>query len=260
MAVQPDGRLVVAGQASLAFGVVDFAVARYETNGVPDGTFGTAGKVTTDIAGKTDLLAAMVLQPDGRIVVVGRVAPDGGSDPDTGVVRYEASGLPDESFGTHGILRLPLSSWDEATGVVLQPDGKLLVSVESVVGVTFDFVVARLTTVGALDTTFGSGGIASTDFTGDHDVVNGLALQVDGSIVLVGQSSNINAPDFGLVRFTSTGALDTGFGTGGKFTLDFFGASDAATCVAIQTDGRILVGGFARNGTTTGLGLVRIVP
>ena len=262
VAVQPDGKLVVAGQASLASGVVDFAVARYEAGGAPDATFGTGGRVTTNIAGKTDLLAAMVLQPDGRIVVVGRVAPDGGSDPDTGVVRYETNGVPDESFGSHGIVRLPLSAggWDEATGVVVQPDGKLLVSVEDLVGSSFDFAVVRLTTAGDLDMTFGTAGVASTDFAGDHDLVHALALQADGSLVLVGQSSNGTAPDFGLVRFTSGGVLDTGFGNGGKLSIDFFGSSDGATCVAIQPDGRVLVAGVARNGTTNGLGLLRVLP
>src|SRR5262249_62154835 len=118
--------------------------------------------------GKTDGVAAMVLQPDGRIVVVGRVAPDGATDPDTGVVRYESTGAPDETFGTHGIVRLPLSAagWDEPTGVVLQPDGKLLVSVETLVGASFDFAVARLTSGGGLDLGFGIDGVASTDFSG----------------------------------------------------------------------------------------------
>ena len=167
--------------------------------------------MTTDIAGKTDLLAAMVLQPDGRIVVVGRVAPDGGSDPDTGVVRYRPAGSRTESFGTHGILRLPLSSWDEATGVVLQPDGKLLVSVESVVGVTFDFVVARLTTVGRWTPPSAPGESPSTDFTGDHDVVNGLASAGRREHRPRRPELQYQRPDFGLVRFTSTGALDTGW-------------------------------------------------
>lgn len=262
VAIQPDGKLVVAGLASLGVGVVDFAVARYDTSGAPDATFGSGGKVTTDIAGKTDLLAAMVLQPDGRIVVVGRVAPDGGADPDTGVVRYGSNGAPDESFGSHGIVRLPLSTagWDEATGIVLQPDGKLLVSVENLVGSRFDFSVARLTVDGDLDLSFGTAGVASTDFAGDHDFVHGLALQSDGSIVLAGQSSNTTGPDFALARFTSTGVLDTGFGTGGKLTVDFFGSSDGATCVALQPDGRILVAGVARNGSSTGLGMVRVAP
>ena len=262
MAVQPDGRLVVAGQASVAFGVVDFAVARYAANGDPDGTFGTGGKVLTDIAGKTDLLAALVLQPDGRIVVVGRVAPDGGANPDTGVVRYEANGVPDETFGSHGIARLPLAGtgWDEATGVVLQPDGKLVLSVEAVVGSTFDFTVARLTTDGTPDNTFGSGGVTSTDFAGDHDVVHALALQADGSILLVGQSSNINAPDFGVVRYTPGGSLDTALVRREARPRLLRMPATARPASPSSRTGASWSAAFARNGTTTGLGLVRIVP
>jgi uncharacterized delta-60 repeat protein len=132
--------------------------------------------------------------------------------------------------------------------------------VEDLVGVTFDFAVARLTSEGELDPTFGTAGVASIDFAGDHDFVRGLALQADGSVLLVGQSSNTGAPDFGVVRFTSSGVPDTSFGTGGKLAVDFFGSADGATSVAIQPDGRILIAGTARNGSTTGLGLIRLAP
>ena len=181
---------------------------------------------------------------------------------DTGLVRYGANGVPDESFGTHGIVRIDLSGtggWDEATGVVLQADGRILVSVERLVGSTFDFSVARFTIGGILDSTFGTGGIISTDFAADNDFVHGLALQADGSIVLVGQGSNTRAPDFAVVRYTGGGVLDSTFGTAGKLTIDFFGSSDGATCVAIQPDRRILVAGTARTGEH-GLGLFRSCP
>jgi hypothetical protein len=67
-------------------------------------------------------------------------------------------------------------------------------------------------------------------------------------------------PNFGIARFDAAGALDASFGTDGKLTVDFFGASDGAECVAVQPDGKIVVAGFARNGASTGLGLARVLP
>jgi uncharacterized delta-60 repeat protein len=87
-----------------------------------------------------------------------------------------------------------------------------------------------------------------------------VVLQSDGKIVVAGQSSNLTNPDFAIARFTAGGTLDGSFDSDGRLTVDFFGSFDGAECAVIQTDGKILVGGFARNGTSTALGLVRVVP
>jgi uncharacterized delta-60 repeat protein len=261
--VQPDGGIVVAGHAATTgpLGVDnDFAVARYTSGGEPDLGFGAGGKVTTDIGGRADLAYAAALQPDGKVLVAGRVAIDGGADPDVGMVRYTAGGAPDPDFGAQGISRTSLSSWDEASDVVLQADGRSLVSVKALVGTTFQFMVARFESGGGLDGSFGSGGVATAGFSAQHDYAAALALQADGKIVVVGQASNLMTPDFALARFDGGGTLDPDFGDGGKLTIDFFGAGDGAECVGVQPDGKILVGGVATSGTTVGLGLARILP
>jgi uncharacterized delta-60 repeat protein len=263
--IQPDAKIVVAGHAttpSVLGGDNDFAVARYTSTGALDASFGTGGKVTTDIAGRTDLAYAAVLQTDGKIVVAGRVAESGGADPDVGLVRYSADGSPDMSFGTMGIVRKDLSpgNWDEASDLALQPDGKLVVSIQAVVGTTFAFAVARFNGDGMLDSGFGTSGLATVAFSTQNDTARAVALQADNKIVVVGQSSNLMGPDFGVARFDAAGALDGTFGDGGKLKVDFFGASDGAECVAVQPDGRIVVAGFARNGASTGLGLARVLP
>ena len=61
-------------------------------------------------------------------------------------------------------------------------------------------------------------------------------------------------------RFLGTGGLDTGFGDGGKVTVDFFGGGDGAEAVAVQTDGRIVVAGGASKGSSFRVGMIRIVP
>jgi uncharacterized delta-60 repeat protein len=260
--IQSDGAIVVAGHAGTftPLGVDnDFAVARYTSAGTLDPSFG-GGKVTTNIGGRTDLAYAAALQSDGKILVTGRVANGGGDDPDVGIVRYGTDGTPDAGFGTQGIVRRDLSgNWDEASDLAIQSDGKILVSVQAVVGSTFDFEVARFTVDGSLDGSFGSNGLASVGFGTLNDFVKGLALQADGKIVVAG-SAGLASTDFGVARLQSNGTLDAGFGNGGKLTVDFFAASDGAQSLVVQADGRIVVAGGAANGTQFRLALVRILP
>jgi uncharacterized delta-60 repeat protein len=263
--VQPDGAIVVVGHAAMpsTLGVGnDFAVARFTGGGVLDGGFGNGGKVTTDIGGRTDLAYAAVLQPDGKIVVSGRVADKGGDDPDVALVRYDGLGALDGSFGDRGIARSDLTAgrWDEASDLALAPDGKLVVAVRAAIFPAFGFVVARFREDGSLDGGFGQGGLASVAFSTMDDYPAGVALQGDGKIVVVGQSSNLMSPDLAVARLTAAGAPDESFGEGGKLAVDFFGSFDGGECVAIQPDGKIVVAGFARNVTTTGLGMVRLLP
>jgi uncharacterized delta-60 repeat protein len=123
----------------------------------------------------------------------------------------------------------------------------------------------RLTANSSLDTGFGNGGKATTDFSPSFlDNVSALALQADGKIVAAG-TQTFNSPaaggsDFALARFNPNGTLDGSFDGDGKLTVDFFGSSDFATNVAVQPDGKIVVGGSAKNGSSGGLGLARVNP
>jgi Domain of unknown function (DUF5122) beta-propeller len=85
-------------------------------------------------------------------------------------------------------------------------------------------------------------------------------LGPNGSIILAGQVSNLQNGDFGIARYHGDGSLDGSFGSGGLVQVDFFGAIDAAFDVVIQTDGKIVAAGSARNGGATGLGMVRVLP
>jgi uncharacterized delta-60 repeat protein len=275
VAIQSDGKLVVAGNATSGSGAtsnIDFGVARYNSDGSLDSTFGTGGKVQTNIAGNTDLAQGLALQSDGKIVLAGRVAASGGVDPDFGIVRYNANGTLDTTFGAGltGIIRTDFGkgNWEEASDVAVQADGKILVSGRVRVGTVFNFALARFGADGLADLTFGNAGLVVTAFSppsnvpnAPSDVANGLVIQADGKIVVAGQSANAGAnPDFAVARYLSTGALDTGFGTAGKATVDFFGSIDGATGVVVQSDGKIVLGGFARNAGSTGLALARLLP
>src|SRR5262249_37359683 len=106
--------------------------------------------------------------------------------------------------------------------------------------------LARYTTSGSLDTTFGSGGKVTTDFAGYQDRAYSVAIQSDGKIVAAGGGGG----DFGLARYNPDGRPASGFGSGGKVTTDFTGSQ--AYAVAIQSDGKIVAAGYAGSATGSG--------
>jgi uncharacterized delta-60 repeat protein len=262
VAIQPDGKIVVAGFAtrgSVTFADADFAVVRYMSDGTLDGSFGSGGKITTNIAGPADFANAVALQSDGRIVVVGRVAPDGGSNPDFGVVRYLTDGRLDPSFATTSFDFFGVKESDIAEDVVIQPDGKIVVGGSARSAGTNRFALARMNPDGTFDKGFGTGGLVNTTFSGQNDFAHALALQADGKIVVAGEVSSLSRGDFGIARYRQDGTLDA-FGTGGIEQIDFFAGFDAAFDVALQPDGKIVAVGSAVNGTGGGLAIARIVP
>ena len=229
LALQPDGKIVVAG-SSFDSGGGHFTVARYNPDGGLDVTFGTGGKVITDF-GYNDAASAVGLQPDGRIVVAGGTVSSGNVT--FALARYGANGSLDPTFGTGGKVTTDFGHGEVAFALALQPDGKIVVAGGSFVGVG-DFALARYSPDGNLDPTFGTGGKVTADF-GGADAAAALALQPDGKIVVtVFIPGNIRTP---LARYTSEGSLDPTFGIGGKVDADFTPA------LAIQPDGRILVAG-----------------
>ena len=152
-AALPDGGIVAVGRTDAAgFTKLDFGVAAYRADGTPDPGFGTAGIVKTDILGGGDQANAVAVQPDGKIVVAGSAVRNG-IDGDFALVRYNADGTPDQSFGTGGIVTTDLGTQsDAARALVIAPDGKIVVAGSA----GEDIGLARYTSGGVLDTTFGT--------------------------------------------------------------------------------------------------------
>jgi uncharacterized delta-60 repeat protein len=258
VAIQADGKIVAAGEANINGGE-DFALARYNSNGTLDATFGTGGKVTTAFPGQggTSLTFsfALAVQPDGKIVAagyteIGACVFNGLDVPcfDFALARYNSNGTLDASFGTGGRVTTDFAGPnDQASSVAIQPDGRIVVAgaVGAYVNRGFDFGLARYNSNGTLDASFGTGGKATTDFAGFDDLPSSIALQGDGKIVVVGQTSFSANDDFALARYNSNGTLDSSFGTSGKVTTDFAGPTDQPTSVALQPDGKIVVAGYA---------------
>src|SRR5262245_62481629 len=230
VAAQTDGKLVVVGQTykNNDFSTEDFAVARYNTDGTLDTTFGSRGRVRTDFPGLAAVPSAVVIQPDGKIVVAGGAFPLFTFLGDFKLVRYNSNGSLDTSFGDGGIVTTTFPEGSYAFDVALQPDGKIIAA--GTVFVDFnpgessdtDFALARYNANGSLDTTFGSGGTVTTDFFANEDDAFSVLIQPDGKIVAVGSANDpATFYDFAAVRYLSNGTIDATFGVAGKVHTDF---------------------------------------
>jgi uncharacterized delta-60 repeat protein/uncharacterized repeat protein (TIGR01451 family) len=198
LAVQPDGRILLAGITTQSGQLVDmnFTVVRFSANGSLDTTFGSGGQVITDFFGDSDVARAVVVQPDGRIIVaVGDTSSGSSTTRNFLVARYDTDGSLDLTFGSGGFAEADFGPHDSATEVAVQGDGKIIVAGRT--NVYEDVAMARFTPDGSLDTSFGSGGKVITDLT-PFDHLNGLALYGGEQIIAAGYG-------FGVARFQGDG-------------------------------------------------------
>jgi uncharacterized delta-60 repeat protein len=239
--VQTDGKIVAAGISD--DGGRTFAVARYNPDGTLDVSFGGTGVVRTAIGGVA-LAQAVALQADGKIVVAGRSDSGGLPGSDFTVVRYEADGTLDTTFGGTGVVAIAAASpgtfQDGAYSVAVQADGKIVAAGRG----GGDFAVMRWNPDGTLDASFGGTGTVYTPVGPFDDWATSLAVQPDGKIVAAGHSDGVGASVVAVVRHNPDGTLDTSFGGRGSITTPIaFGAS--AEAVTVQPDGKIVAAGRA---------------
>ena len=225
------------------------------TAGDLDLTFGTSGKVTSDFrTGVPDQVMGLALQPDGKIIAAGITGwqpffgytTPGMNLADVAISRYNSDGSLDASFGNGGRVTTDFFGYrDMALAVKLQPDGKILIGgLASHPPFDDDFALARYNSNGSLDSNFGFGGKVTTDFSGDHDGVNGLLLLPGGKIVAVGASWRAGLEDdFALACYNSDGSLDMSFGAGGKVITDLGKNVDDLAISAVLADGKIVAVG-----------------
>jgi uncharacterized delta-60 repeat protein len=276
LALQGDGKIVVVGSTNevSASQSRHLALVRYNTDGTLDNTFGTGGKVMASASSVADRANGVVIQPDGKIVVVGLLGLQGSA------IRYNTDGSLDSTFGTGGITSgLPTGVGGTGpAGVALQADGKVVVvSVDSenssltrlntdgTVERSFHVIlssahaspftrvvvqpdgkivasgagVARVNPDGSFDVTFGTNGVVSQLFGNTFIDGKGLALQGDGKILA---SANLfGRPLFSLARLNTNGTADTTFGTNGLVSTG--GIGDTIVGIVVQPDGRIVAAG-----------------
>ena len=250
--MQPDGKLVVVGSSG-AQPTFDVAVARYNSDGSLDATFGTGGTVVTDLGGtdRNHVGSAIALQADGKIIVAGESSALGNFA--FYAVRYNADGSLDTSFDSDGIVFTPIGTRHaRAYAIAIQNDGKIVVGGYARVA-NNDFAIVRYCADGSLDngincggSGFGTGGIVTTNIGGAQDQVYTLAIQDDGKILAGGYSNNTAGPNyaFTVARYNTDGTLDTTFDSDGIAQTLFSTGQDLLYDIALQPDGKIVGAGF----------------
>jgi uncharacterized delta-60 repeat protein len=231
-----------------------------------DWTFNSTGQAIIDFdqgGSMADLAAAVAVQPDGKIVVVGS-AQVGQTDVDFAIVRLNADGTLDTSFGG-GLRAIGFDrggdNIDRATAVAIQPDGTIVVAGFAQVDAAgnFDFAVVRLTSVGELDLSFDADGrqTVAFDFAGGpkEDKAAGVAIDSQGRILVAGSVARANAGDFdfGVARLLSNGSPDISFDGDGLRTIAFNRGgnnADLVAGVAVDSKDRAVVAGSVQTGAT----------
>ena len=231
VAIQPDEKIVVAGTAG-----TDFALARYYSDGSLDTGFGNDGKVTTSFGSKATG-SDIVIQPDGKIVIVGTAGTD------IALVRYNPDGTLDLGFDGNGKVTTSFGTNAAGSGVVIQPDGKIVVAGTVGPNNATDFAIVRYNSDGSLDFTFGSDGKVVTNLDAMSDSGNAITLQPDNKIVVAGSKGIYFGTMFTLLRYNPDGSLDPYFGDNGIVITSLAGEYDWAYAVTIQPDDKIIAAG-----------------
>lgn len=220
--------------------------------GTLDATFGSGGKVALQLGGVATNAFALVVAPDGKVVVAGQT----GVPAKPMVMRFLVNGTPDPDFGTGGAIILPLAAnvSGEFRAVLLDAQGRILAAgsqgPSGIGGIgERDGLLARFNSNGTLDNTFGTSGTAVVNLSNGvlGDVIRAIALDAQGRIVVCGEANqdpgNSFLADLVVARYTSSGALDNGFGSGGKFIPDLGPAQERGYDVQVRPDNMIVVAG-----------------
>jgi uncharacterized delta-60 repeat protein len=248
VALQSDGKILVGGCYEYGTRLIKWLIARYNTDGILDTSFGDNGKVLTSISNYTmNLLFGLAVQDDGKIVGAGYGTAS--SKDEVEIARFDTDGSFDEQFGNNGQVATAIGSIN-ARGyeVVISPDGKLIVFGDYDAGGRNNIFLLQYNVDGSLDAEFGTGGKVTASI-GESDGGRYLALQPDGKIVVSGLTQISGIEEIFLARLNTDGSFDTGFGTGGKTHSSLAAGHSGANAVVIDDDGKIVVTGAASNST-----------
>jgi uncharacterized delta-60 repeat protein len=260
-----DGKTYGAGFIITGEGDQNLAVVRLDEKGALDRSFGTNGiaSVNVGVNGKTaELARAVAVQSDGKVVIAGpferdvTAAGDAARDTDVAIVRFDASGKLDPTFGTNGVAKIDFSTGRITTGTTFAGDtswGLAIASGNKVVvfgsmlaegadRTDTDFVIAQLTSSGQLDTSFGTAGKTVVDVSRQGDNPRGIIVQADGKIVTAGYSNVEGVVQPRIIRFDSAGKLDSAFGRNGVATAKVLAGVTEAYNISRQGDNYVLAG------------------
>jgi uncharacterized delta-60 repeat protein len=231
VAIQPDGKIVIAGNTSFDGGVRQAWVYRLN----PDGSFdaGFDGDGARNLTG-ADVAYALVVQPDGKILVTGDASGPG----HVPVHRLNPDGSLDTAFDGDGLARIEQRGY--GYDLAVQADGRIVVTGDAYTTRDYDVLVARLNVDGSIDTSFRDTGIVLVDNGADESAYH-VALQPDGRIVAAGGTEAGDDPL--LVRLNPDGSRDRTFAPSGVFVFGNGGGLGTHVALALQPDGKILLAG-----------------
>jgi len=267
IALQSDGRIILAGYSYN--GIRNkFALVRYNGDGSLDNSFEGDGIVVSDFNTTLNEEAyALALLADGKILVAGITSHTKtdhiGMNADFTLVRYNADGTLDASFDGDGMVWTDFADgYDYPYNVFVQSDGKIILAgmrgiILSSGSFDYDFAVIRYNPDGSIDNAFGTNGKVTTAVGTRSDYMKDAALGADGKIVLVGEVYNGSKFQFGIVRYNADGSLDISLDGDGILLSSISERQDIATSVEIESDGKMVVGGYSLGNISNNFSLAR---
>jgi uncharacterized delta-60 repeat protein len=252
VAVQADGKVVVAGSSYNGINE-DFGLARFNTDGSLDSSFGDDGRMTTEFGtgnyGERDFGYAIAIQTDGKILVAGS-SQKTGSPGDFALARYNTNGYLDSTFDSDGKLLTNFGEVAFLTCLAIQGDGKIVAAGYGMNVDNIDFFLARYHTNGSLDSSFDGDGKLISPFSTRTDEIYAIAIQSDGKIVVTGRTDSSFTNDIALARYNTDGSLDSSFDIDGKVVTAISSGGGFAHGIAMQSNGKIVVAGYAYSSTS----------
>lgn len=256
IAIQADGKIIAVGvNTDGASSEEKIAIARFNSNGTLDNTFGTNGLVTTaTFSNFNSTGVAVALQSDGKIVVGAHANYSGTLTALNGyfmALRYNTNGTLDNTFGSNGIAAYqPSVATDpeiDASDVLIQSDGKIIVCGTAYINTVSDMLFVRFNSNGSIDNAFGNSGVATYSTPTGDGGAQAMAQRTDGKIVFCGFIDQQTYNDAVIGRLNTNGTLDASFGTGGM-TIPMTTASTAFLNIQLENNNNIVVCGANDNG------------
>jgi len=246
LALQPNGKIVIAGQTNGNY----VCMARLLTDGEPDSSFGTNGLVI--ISSHAGAANSVAIMSDSRIVIGCEEAPVAFM-----AIRCLSDGTLDTSFNHTGVAssNAGTGGFNYCTAMQLQPDNKIVLAGSGTFGTgSSDFTLIRYDTDGTLDRSFGDTGVTNVDFNGNDDNATALYLEPGGKFVVAGYAIVTINENFALSRINNNGGIDSAFGNNGRITTAIQDSNDRSLTVTGQPDGKIILAGWSYNSSRMGVG------
>ncbi|PVW15257.1 T9SS type A sorting domain-containing protein [Marixanthomonas spongiae] len=247
LVIQNDGTILLGGYSD-----DEFAIAKFNTDGSLDTTFGTNGFAITGFGSSLGFIKEIAVQNDGKIVAGGFLLNNNNLY-QMAAARFNADGTTDSSFGTNGEVFFNIDvENDFVDGMVIQDDGKIILGGHTYIDsnpLRYDIAAVRLNTDGTFDSTYGDNGVVTVRLVNGENYTKSMILQDDGKAILFGSTVLQSEYDIALVRLNTDGSLDTSFDTDGMVSTDIDGRQDYGTDVVLQPDGKIIASGYSYTGS-----------